>query len=179
MRRALLLLACGFVFALPVRGGEIIMPDGSPLSQQGGLIIMRQGGQTTISIGGALLPRNMRVITPTPEGPVVTRFTLPSNFCSPTMPEWLGAGPAFLHVEIPDADGHLYIEDTLTHAKGSLRYLQSPPLLPGEDCTLQLRAVFMVGDRILVEDKTVKARAGECTAVKFTGEGARVVSVRR
>src|SRR6185312_12987045 len=78
----------------PIRAGEVFLPDGSPLSGNGGLIIMRQGGQTTVSLGGALLPRKVKVTTPTPEGPVVTRFTLPANLCSPTMPAWLGTAPA-------------------------------------------------------------------------------------
>jgi uncharacterized protein (TIGR03000 family) len=176
MRPVLALAVC--LLPLPASGGEVLLPDGSPLSQNGGLIIMRQGNQTTVSLGGALLPRRVRVTTATPEGPVVTRFTLPSNFHSPTMPPWLGAAPATIQVDIPDVDGLLYVEGQRVRTDGALRrYLQSPQLPPGQDCLLRLTAVFGVGDQILVEDRQVVIRAGQGTAVTF--DGSRAVAVPR
>jgi uncharacterized protein (TIGR03000 family) len=173
MRTALAIAVCCYLLSPPARGGEDFLPDGSPLSGNGGLIIMRQGNQTTVSLGGALLPRKVRVTTATPAGPVVTRFTLPSNFHSPTTPRWLGTAPATLQVDIPDPDGLLYVEGQKVTTDGALRrYLQSPPLPPGQDCLLRLTAVFGVGDRILVEDRQVLIRAGQCTAVTFDGSRA-------
>src|SRR5579859_105579 len=78
MRRILPVLACFFGLTPAMRGEEFYLPDGSPLSGNGGLIIIRQGGQTTVSLGGALFPRMVKTTTAGPEGPVVTRFTLPS-----------------------------------------------------------------------------------------------------
>jgi hypothetical protein len=170
MRAVLALAVCSCLLPLSARGGEIILPDGSPLSQNGGLIILRQGNQTTVSLGGGLLPRRVRVTTATPAGPVVTHFTLPSNFHSPTTPPWLGTAPATLQVDIPDTYGLLYIEGQKVPTDGAFRrYLESPPLPPGQDCLLRLRAVFAVGEQILIEDRQVLIRAGQRTVVTFDG----------
>ena len=76
MRRGLVIFVCSFLLLPLARGDELILPDGTPLSGNGGLIIMRQGGQTTISLGGAFLPRKVTVRTAAPEGLVIsaTRF---------------------------------------------------------------------------------------------------------
>jgi hypothetical protein len=176
MRTVLALAVYSCLLPVSARGGEIILPDGSPLSQNGGLIILRQGDQTTVSLGGALLPRRVRVSTATPAGPVVTRFTLPSNLHSPTMPPWLGTAPATIQVDIPDTYGQLYVEgQKVPTESASRRYLESPPLPPGQDCVVRLRAVFGVGEQILVEDRQVVLRAGHCTVVTF--DGSRPVAV--
>jgi hypothetical protein len=170
MRTVLALVACCFFLTSPTRGGDIILPDGSPLSLNGGLIIMRQGNQTTLSLGGAALPRKVRVTTATPEGPVVTRFTLPSNFHSPTMPPWLGTAPASLQVDLPDTYGQVYVEGQRVRDNGGLRrHLESPPLPPGQTCSLRLTAVFQIGNKVVVEDKHILLRAGEATAITFDG----------
>jgi uncharacterized protein (TIGR03000 family) len=81
-----------------------------------------------------------------------------------------------MQVDIPDTDGLLYIEGQKVPTDGALRrYLQSPPLPPGKECLLRLTAVFGVGNRILVEDREVLIRAGQCTVVTF--DGSRAVAV--
>jgi hypothetical protein len=132
MRRTLAILACCFFLTTAVRGEDVIFPgDDIPASQLGGLIIIRQGNQTTVSLGGVLFPRKVRLTTATPEGPVVARFKLPSAFQSPTRLPLPESAPATLRVEIPDADGLLYVEGELIHGDGTVRSLQSPPLPPG------------------------------------------------
>lgn len=174
MRRVLAVLACCMFITASLRGSEPLTPDGMPFGQQGGLIIMRKGNQTTVMMGGGLLPRKVRVTTETPEGPVVTRFTLPSHLAVsyPPLPEPFAA---FIRVEIPDTIGVLSLEGELIASKGTLRYLQSPPLPPGTTYPVRLRAAWMVGDRILIEEQPVVLRPGETIAVKF--DGSRAISV--
>src|SRR5262245_18921868 len=182
MRPIFALAVCSSLLPLPALGQEIYMPDGSPLSKNAGLIFLRQGNQTTVSLGGALFQRRVRVTTDTPAGPVITRFVLPSNLHSPTMPEWLGLGAAAaatIQVDIPDIYGVLYIEDQKIATESELRrYLQSPPLPPGADRSLRLRAVFRMGDRIVIEDRQVPIRAGQTSAVTFYGSQAIAAAVR-
>lgn len=175
MRRVLAILACCFLFAAATRADDPIFPDGTPASQLGGLMIIRQGNQTTVSLGGVLFPRRVKTTTATPEGPVVARFVLPSAFQSLVRPALPESAPGFLQVEIPDDDGLVYIEGELIHTKGTLRYYQSPPLPPGTPCVLHLRAAFKAGDNLLIEDKQVVIQAGENSAVQF--DGSKAVSV--
>jgi uncharacterized protein (TIGR03000 family) len=179
MRRGLAILACCFFLSPATRGGDPFLPDGTPLSGNGGLIFLRQGDQTTLSLGGVLLPRKVRVTTATPEGPVVTRFTLPSVLHSPTMPPFLGTAPAFLRVDIPDRYGLLYLDGELLRTPGAERLLQSPPLPPGQAYPVHLRAVFQVGGDLLIEDKQVLLRAGESVVVTFDGSRATSVPLPR
>src|SRR5262245_66442423 len=79
MSRFLAILTCCLFFAPPTYSDEIIFPDGTPAWQYGGLIVIRQGNQRIVSVGGAMLPRHMTVTEATPEGPVVTNFTLPQG----------------------------------------------------------------------------------------------------
>jgi hypothetical protein len=81
-----------------------------------------------------------------------------------------------LEVGIPDPYGLIYIEDQLVRRKDASGLLQSPPLPPGKAYPLRIRAVYAVGDRLLIEDKQVMLRAGEQIAVTF--DGSRAVAVR-
>jgi hypothetical protein len=177
MRQSLLCVVCCCSISA-ADAGEPLLPDGSPLRDNGGIIIMRRGDQTTVSLGGVLFPRRLKVTTATPEGPVVTRFTLPATVHSSTSPDWLGAveaarpdAPALLRVEIPDADGMLYVEGAVVRWQGGAP-LESPPLPQGQPRAVRLRAVFAAGDKVLVEDKQVVLRAGESASVTFDGSGA-------
>jgi len=170
MKKLHAVAVCSLLLPLAANADDLMMPDGQPLKYNGGLIIVRQGNQTTVSVGGVFLPRKVRVTTDTPAGPVVTRFTLPSYLHSPTTPEWLGTAPAMIQVDIPDSDGLLCIEgQQIATEKSSRRYLQSPPLPPGSSFELHLRACFIVGDRVVVEDRQVLIRAGEHASVTFDG----------
>jgi hypothetical protein len=180
MRRVLAILACIFVSVPAVRAEDVIFPpDDIPASQLGGLIIIRQGNQTTVSVGGVLFPRRVKVKTATPEGPVVARFKLPSAFQSPKRLPLPESAPASLGVEFPDADGLLYVEGELIHGDGPVRLLQSPPMPPGAACPLHLRAAFKVGDQFLIEDKQVFIQAGESATVLFDGSQATSLRVGR
>jgi hypothetical protein len=173
MRRIAAIIASCFLITLPGSAQETFNPDGIPLSAMGGLIIIRQGNQTIMSLGGGIFPRRVKVVTATPEGPVVTRFSLPSSWVSPTSPLAVLA-PANLRVEIPDPDGVLYIEieGELIRSKGISRQLQSPSIPVGTHFPLQVRAAFKVGDNLLIEDKQILLHAGESTTVIFDGRTA-------
>jgi uncharacterized protein (TIGR03000 family) len=175
MCRTLAILTCCLCLLSPVRGQETIFPDSGPARNLGGLMIIRRGDQTTTSLGGVLFPRKVTVTTATPEGPIVTRFTLPSVFQSPDRPPLPGSASCFITVELPDPDGMLYFEGKLIRTQGTSRLFESPILPPGEGCSVHLCAVFKVGTRLLIEDKQVLIRAGEASAIQF--DGSRAVSV--
>src|SRR5262249_10518939 len=169
MRWALAILTCCLSLTPAARADEPLSPDGTPIKNLRGIVIMRQGDQTTTSVGGGLFRRRVKVVTDTPEGPVVTRFTLPSDLCGPNplvLPP--SSAPAVVRVEIPDKYGQLFIEGELVPT----RLLESPPLSPGKAYPVRLRAVFQAGDKLLIEDKVVLIRAGESAAVTFDGRGA-------
>ena len=178
MRRVLAILVCCVFLTPPTRGADpIFETDGeTPASELGGLIFLRHGNQTTWSLGGVFLTRRVKVVT---AEPVVARFVLPSAFQSADRPPLPGTEPAFLRVAVPDPDAMLYVEGSLVRGDGTVRQLQSPPLPPGEGRPVRLRAVFQVGDRILIQDKRVLIRAGEGAGVTFDGVGAISVPLRR
>jgi hypothetical protein len=98
------------------------------------------------------------------------------------MPDWRGAAasarppaPAWLSVSIPDRYAMLYVEDARVGWESASGLLQSPPLPPGRDVTVRLRAVFASGDRLLIEEKPVVLRAGGSVSVTFDGSGALAV----
>ena len=179
MYRTLAVLVCCFCLILPARGDGIVFPDGTTPDNPGGIMIFRQGNQTTFSVGGAFLSRKVKVKTMTPEGPIVTRFVLPSVFHSPFTPPLPQSAPAFLQVAIPDPFGLLFIEGEMVRTTGTSRQLESPPLQPGKDFPLRLRAAFAVGDNLLIEDQVVTIRSGESIAVTFDGRQAVSVPLRK
>src|SRR5438105_1785226 len=109
MRRTLLLAACCLCLTPAIRAQERLNPDGIPYSQLGGLIIIKSGNQTSVSLGGVLFPRRVKLTTLTPEGPVVERFKLPSTFQGGGPFPLSSYAPAAFQVDMP-ADGLLYIE---------------------------------------------------------------------
>lgn len=185
MRHAVLVVVACSLLAAPSPGQDYrYFPDGVPPKDYGGIMIIRRCGQTTFSLGGVLLPRHVKVATATPEGPVVTRFVLPSKFSGapdvpfPPAPASLApaySSPAFLHVEIPDENGVLYVEGNMVRSYGMARQLQSPDLPVGATYPLKMRGVFKAGNNLLVQDKQVLLRPGESTVVKFDGTGAHVI----
>jgi uncharacterized protein (TIGR03000 family) len=178
VRHILGCLLCSLVLIAAACGGEPIFPDGTPARLQGGFMIIRQGDQTTVSLGGVLFPRRVKVTTATPDGPVVSYFTLPSFLHSPNALPLPDAAPALLYVEIPDFYGNLYIEGELVRGWGTARHLQSPPLPPGKDYPVRLRAAFQRGDNLLIEDRQVVLRAGQSSVVRFDGSAAISVPLR-
>jgi len=175
MRLALPVLACIISLTPLSFGGDPVFPDGVPASEKGGFMILRQGNQTTVSLGGVLFRRRVKVTTLTPEEPVATRFILPALTRSPVVPSLPEPAPAVIRVEIPDTDGLLYIDGVMCRTSGTLRYLESPPLPPGKDYPLLLRGVFKVGTHLLIEEKQLVLRAGESNEVTF--DGSRAIAV--
>ncbi len=170
MRRKFAIAACCLFLTTSARADDgPLAPDGMPIRYLRGLVILRQGDQTTVSLGGAIFPRKVKVITRTPEGPVVTRFTLPSELCGPNDLPFTECNPAIVRVDIPDQYASLYVEGVSLDTKGTSRQLESPPLKPGRGYPLHLRAVYAVGDKILIEDKLIAIRAGDNVAITFDG----------
>ena len=172
MRRVMAALACCVLLAERTYGDEVIFPDGTAARNQGGLMIIRQGGQTTLSLGGVLFRRRVLVSTDTPAGPVLTRFRLPSMLHSPTAPPLPESAPAVLEVTIPDDYGLLYIDGELVRTRGPVRHLESPLLPPGLAYPVRVRAAFKRGDHLLIEDKVILLQAGQGAAVTFDGSAA-------
>jgi uncharacterized protein (TIGR03000 family) len=179
MGRVLAMCLCCLSLIIPAHAGETIFPDGTPANIEGGLVIIRRGDTTMVSVGGGLLPRRGRVTTCTPEGPVITRFTMPPSSHFHVPPPLPGDVPALIAVNIPDGDGVLYINDQLLPSTGATRYLLSPPLPPGKAYPLELRAAYLVGDHVLVEEKRVQIQGGQDSIVTFDGKRAVAVRVPR
>lgn len=176
-----------FAILGPTRADEYTFPN-SPNDYPrylGGIQFHRgTDGQMVFSLGGAFVSRRVKVITPTPEGPVVTRFQLPSQLHSPVSPAFdlihpLGAqpapAPATIRVQMPEAWGVVYIEGKLISSRGVVRWLESPPVSTKSLTTLNVRVAYLVGDRVLIEDRAIGVRGGETTAVAF--DGSRAISV--
>src|SRR5262245_54830493 len=131
-----------------------------------------------MSLGGALFPRKVKVTTAGPHGPVVTRFTLPSPFHSPNSPPSSSSAPAIIRVDLPEAYGVVYIEGQLIRTRGTTRYFESPPLPAGVSYPLRVRAAYLSGDRVLIEDQQVDIRAGVSTHLLFDGSRAMTVTIQ-
>jgi hypothetical protein len=178
MHRILAILAFSFFTVSQARSGELFF-ETAPARNLGGIIIYRKGDVTSVSVGGVLFSRHVKVTTDTPEGPVVTYFTLPSAFKTQDRPPIPGTDSACLAVEIPDQDGMIYINEQLVRCHGTFRLLESPPIDPNDPCTLHVRAVFRVGDKILIEDKIIPIHPGDRTPVHFDGSHAIAVPVKQ
>jgi hypothetical protein len=178
MRRTLAILTFTLFTISHARSQDELFHGSGPIKNLGGILIIRKDGVTTTSVGGVLFTRHVQVATETPDGLVVTRFTLPSVFHNPDGPPIHGLAPACFLVEVPDPDAMLYIDDQLVRTHGTSRLLESPPLPPVGPCTLHLRAVFRVGDNILIESKMLSIHAGERSVVKFDGSQALAVPVK-
>src|SRR5476649_247351 len=98
MRPILASLASCILFASSVFAQPVIFPDGTTSDMPGGLMIIRKGGQTTWSLGGAFLPRAVKVVTKTPEGKEIARFKFPSVFRDPYPAPLPTSAPACVQV---------------------------------------------------------------------------------
>jgi hypothetical protein len=146
----------------------------------GGLMIVRQGGQKTVSVGGILFSRRVKLTTATPDGPVVTRFVLPSALHSPVAVPVPGMSPATLQIEIPDPIGLLYIDGQMLQTPGgTARILETQPLAPGKVYALKLRGVYARGGQLLIEDRTITLAAGQSSRIEFAGNAAIAVPLPR
>jgi uncharacterized protein (TIGR03000 family) len=158
---------------------DVTFPDGAPASMRGGILIIRQGNHTTLSLGGVFFSRHVTVKTHTFDGPVVTHFTLPSMLHSPEAIQFLNQVPATIHIEIPDPGGVLYVDGQLVRSHGTSRQLESPSLPPGAEQRVKLRGVFASGESLWIEDKTLVLRPGASLRVTFDGRQAVSVPLRR
>ena len=167
------------LFSTSARADEVTFPDGRSWNYPGGLMIVRQGNQTTWLLGGVLVPRQVKVVTRTPEGKEYGRFRLPSLLHSPQVNPVPQSAPALLEVAVPDPHALVYVDGEQVRVRGKARSLESPPLPPGKSVTVRIRAAYASGDKFLIEDKEITLRAGETTSVAFDGRGALVVSLRK
>ena len=179
MRSTAALLTCCAFFLPQASADELLNADDMPYSVLGGIMIFRQGDQRGIAVGGAMFPRRIRTSTITPDGKVVTRYILPSNFQGPPTPFLNRLQPAHLHVELPDANWLLYIDGHLLPDQGAVRELKSSPLEAGKVYTFHLHAACKVGANVLLEEREVLVRPGERTVVTFDGTRAAPVSLPR
>ena len=175
MCRVLAILVCSIILTSSASAQPIVFPDNSTSDQHGGLIIIRQGNQTTWSLGGVILPRQVKVVTKTPEGKEITRFKMPSVFQDPYAPPMSSLIPAAVRVDVPDPDALLFIEGERVRVSGTSRQLESPGLAQGRGYPLRLRAAYVAGDNFLIEDKEITIRAGQNTGVTFDGSRAVIV----
>lgn len=187
MCRFLPVLAC-LALAGFVRGEEYSFPGQTSDQPKylGGLQISRSGGQTVFSLGGPLLPRRVKVVEATPDGPVVTRFTLPAQFHSPVTPPFdlinpLGPrpsnAPAIIRLQMPQEIGVVYIEGVRVPSRGLVRLLESPPLPPTRATVIQVRIAYLAGDHVMIEDRPIALRGGETSNLTFDGSRAIVVPI--
>src|SRR5262245_46620068 len=133
MRRALALLVYVFFASssLYAQQQEPLFGWGGAPEHLGGLMVVRQGGQKSVSWAGILFNRRVKLTTQAPEGPVVTRFILPSALHTPTAVPVPGMSPGWLQVEIPDNFGLVYLDGEMLRSSGTSRVLESQPLTPG------------------------------------------------
>jgi len=181
MRRVLALLASILLFpSLAIaQTPDCRLPDPWYCLNPSGLIIIRQGNQTTWSVGGVLLPRTVKVVTQTPEGKDVAYFRFPSLIQAPYPAPTPTGAPANLQIEIPDPHGLVYVDGELVRGTGTTRQMLSPKLSPGKAYPLRVRGTYVVGDNFLIEDKQVVLRAGETTAFAFDGKQALSVPMKK
>jgi uncharacterized protein (TIGR03000 family) len=178
MRRVLAVLA-SFLFTTHGFAQPIVFPDNTTSDMPGGLILIRKGNQTTWSLGGAFLPRTVKVVTNTPEGKEIARFRFPSVFRDPYPAPMPTGAPASLQVQIPDPYGQIYVDGELVRTMGTSRQLESPKLPPGKAYPLRVRGAYVVGENFVIEDKEVLIRAGESTAVTFDGKVALILPLKK
>lgn len=180
MRYVFAVLGC-YLFSNSLTFAQEIVtyPDGTTSAMPGGLQIARKGNQTTWSLGGAFLPRTVKVVTNTPEGKEVARFHFPSVFHDPyPAPMPIGA-PAILKMQIPDPYALIFIDGELVRTTGIARQFESPRLSPLKTYPLLVRTAYMAGENFLIEDKQVQIRAGEITAVTFDGKTALTIPLKK
>jgi uncharacterized protein (TIGR03000 family) len=180
MSRVLATLSSIFLFASPAFAQFVVFPDGTTSAMPGGLMIIRQGGQTTWSLGGGIFTQRVKVVANTPEGKDIARFQMPSAFHrTDSLQPLPKSAPAMLQVTLPDPFALLFVDGEMVRTKGTTRQLESPRLVPGKSYPLRMRAAYMVGDKFLIEDKEMQIRANEITSVQFDGSRALVVSLKK
>jgi uncharacterized protein (TIGR03000 family) len=108
----------------------------------------------TASVTDVLPPRTV-TLTPT-----VRAVPMPTPAPEPE-------ATARVNVLVP-SDAALYIQGVRMNETGSYREFVSPPLVPGEDYTYNLRAVWRDSGREVASDKLVHVRPGERYDVDLT-----------
>jgi uncharacterized protein (TIGR03000 family) len=180
VRQFSLVITAFLALNTPLFAQRIEFPDNTTPAMPGGLIIVRQNGQTMWSLGGVLMPRYVKYVRPTPDGNKdIVRFKLPSVFHAPETPPLPNSAPAALQVQVPDPHALLYVEGELVRTSGMSRQLESPVLLPGKAYPVRIRVTYVSGDRFMIEDRVISLRAGESTSVAFDGTGGLSVPLPR
>lgn len=74
---------------------------------------------------------------------------------------------AMVRVTLPSADARVWFEDTLTKQEGRNRTFMTPELEPGHSYTYVVKAAWKRDGKEMTQEKEVRVRAGEETAVAF------------
>ncbi len=182
VRRPFSFLACCFLLTASARSQDVIFPDNQPANKLGGLMIIRQGDQTTVSASGGAIAVPKKGQGDYRDAGRSDCHAVHDPVIFPTFQtrrRFRRRPQRRSRVSIPDSYGLLYVEGEMLRTKGTVRQLQSPPLPPGTSYPLRLRAAFQAGDQLLIEDKVVSIRAGDTVAVTFDGTGALSVPLPR
>jgi uncharacterized protein (TIGR03000 family) len=129
-------------------------------------------GESSFEISAAALPWNQRGFTGYDEPPVMPQNSSvfpPRKYALKVTP--LPAGTpvgrpetALLIAGLPE-NALLWVEGQLTRLRGPVRYFQSPPLIPGERYSYQLRAVWVEDGRWVSQTLKVPVQAGKAQAL--------------
>jgi uncharacterized protein (TIGR03000 family) len=75
---------------------------------------------------------------------------------------------ARIEVRLPDADAEVWVDGRQTRAKGRVRILVSPELIPGKAYGYKVTAAWTRDGRQVGEEKVVEVAAGKTIVVDFT-----------
>jgi hypothetical protein len=162
MVRGLAALIClGFV-ATSLRADPPDFPNGFP----GGIVFVKQGDRTFLSVGGGILPMWVRLRDRGPDGVNEARLRFPSQLHSPTSAPFPSIDQYYLTVQLPPSGGQLELNGTLLPGSSSLRRFQAPADNPNAS-TVRLRATYQVDGTTRTEERVVNMQPGQPTTIVF------------
>jgi len=96
-------------------------------------------------------------------------YTAPTYSASPvqSMARSPAEQPAYLTVQLPNADASVLIDGATTMSTGSVRLFESPPLSQG-DYTYRITASWMENGRMTTKTREVRVAPGAQSVVNFS-----------